>query len=580
MKPTIGIRPVIDGRQFGVRESLEEQTLGMARAAKALIEGECFYASGEPAECVVTPFTIGGGAQAARAAEYFAERNVCATLSVTPCWAYGSETMDTSPLTFKAVWGFNGTERPGAVYLAAAMAAHAQDGLPAFAVYGRDVQDAADTAIPPDVKEKLLRFARCALAAGQMRGGAYVGIGGVSMGIAGSYTGADFLLRYLGMRPEWVDMTEALRRIELGIYDKAEFAAAHEWTRRRCRQGPDYNTGPNPGNPRPMSHDEQWAFCVKLALVTRDIIKGNPALAADGWLEEAEGRGGIAGGFQGQRQWTDHWPNADFAEAILNSSFDWSGPRRPCILATENDHLNGVTMLMQHLLTGKASVFADVRTYWSPAAAERASGIASSGRAGGGFIHLINSGAAALDGAAPGGEFKRWWDVTEADIDAMLAATDWPPANLGYFRGGGFSSHFKTLTEIPVTLARVNLVAGLGPVMQIAEGHTVVLPDAMHRALDERTDKTWPTTWFAPRLTGRGAFTDVYSVMAAWGANHAAFTHGHIGADLLTLASMLRIPAAMHNCETPFRPHVWGAFGTADPESADYRACERFGAMY
>ncbi|MGN1305881.1 MAG: L-fucose isomerase [Oscillospiraceae bacterium] len=589
MNPRIGIRPVIDGRQFGIRESLEVQTMNMAKSAKELIEANCFYPDGTHVECVIGPCTIGGGAEAYKTEEFFSTQNVCATLSVTPCWCYGMETMDTNPLTVKAVWGFNGTERPGAVYLAAIMAAHAQKKLPAFAIYGRDVKDADDTSIPDDVKEKLLRFARCAVAVGCMRNKAYVGIGGVSMGIAGAYCNADFMQHYLGIRPEWVDMTEILRRIKLNIFDKDEYEKALEWTKKNCPEGMDVNTAPNKGNPDVMSKDEQWEFCVKMALIIRDIMLGNEKLDEMGWHEEANGRNAIYGGFQGQRQWTDWLPNADFAESILNSSFDWNGNKRPSILATENDGLNGTAMLFGNLLTGTASIFADVRTYWSPEAVERVTGMKPEGKAANGFIHLINSGAAAIDGTGLAKDengnnlIKQWWKVTDDDKKDILGATDWCQANLGYFRGGGFSSHFRTQAEMPVTMIRVNIVDGVGPVLQLAEGYTVVLPDEMHRPLDERTDKTWPTTWFVPNLVeGKAAFRDVYSVMANWGANHGSLTYGHIGKDLITLASMLRIPVAMHNVpdEELYRPHCWSAFGTADPEGADYRACSSYGPLY
>ncbi len=580
----IGIRPTIDGRWGGIREGLEEQTIAMANAAKQLIESNLTYTDGTPLECVVSPCTIGGGAEAARCAEFFTAQRVCATLTVTPCWCYGSETMDLDPLTVKAVWGFNGTERPGAVYLAAAMAAHAQRGLPAFSIYGHDVQDKDDRSIPADVAEKILRFARCAAAVGEMRNKAYVGIGGVSMGIAGSYCDADFLQRYLGVRAEWVDMTELLRRIDLQIYDQIEYEKALAWVKVNCHVGMDINTHPK----EDAEKEADWQFCVKMTLIIRDILCGNQKLAEIGRYEEALGRNAAFGGFQGQRMWTDYKPNGDFSEAILNSSFDWNGAREPVVLATENDSLNGVAMLFGKLLTATASVFADVRTYWSPEAVERVTGHRPEGRAKNGFIHLINSGAAALDatGAATDESgcpsIKPWWKVTDGDIQAMLAATDWCPANLGYFRGGGYSSHFKTLAQMPVTLIRVNIIKGLGPVLQLAEGYTVTLPDEMHRMLDDRTDKTWPTTWFAPNLMGEGAFTDVYSVMANWGANHGAFTYGHIGAELITLASMLRIPVSMHNvCRAQiFRPHAWAAFGTQDLESADYRACTAYGPLY
>ncbi|HAN44126.1 MAG TPA: L-fucose isomerase [Ruminococcaceae bacterium] len=583
-KAKIGIRPIIDGRMFGVRESLEEKTMNMALAAKKLIEENIFYADGTPAECVIAQSTIGGGAEAGACADYFASQNVCATLSVTPCWCYGSETMDINPTTIKAVWGFNGTERPGAVYLAAVMAAHAQRGLPAFSIYGSDVQDVTDNSIPEDVAEKILRFARCAVAVGQMRNKAYVNIGGVSMGIAGSICDADFFQKYLGIRAEWVDMTEVLRRIELEIYDKDEYKKALGWIKANCPEGFDKNAVPHTRQQK----DAEWEFVAKMTLICRDIMLGNPKLKEIGWSEEANGRNAILAGFQGQRMFSDWKPNGDFTEAILNTTFDWNGKKQPTIFATENDGLNGITMLFQNLLTGQASVFADVRTYWSPEAVKRVTGKAPTGKAANGFIHLINSGAAALDacgrvtddnGAAV---MKQWWNMSEQDISACLKATDWCPADLGYFRGGGYSSHFNTSAQMPVTMARINLIDGLGPVLQIAEGYTVVLPDDMHKALEQRTDPTWPTTWFAPRLTGEGAFASVYSVMANWGANHGAFTYGHIGKDLITLASMLRIPVSLHNIPDAelYRPHAWAAFGTKDLEGADYRACKTYGPIY
>lgn len=582
--PKIGIRPAIDGRWFGVRESLEGQTMNMANMAKTLIESSLTYPDGTPVQCVIAPSTIGGGAEAAKCAEFFGTQNVCATLTVTPCWCYGSETMDMDPLTVKAVWGFNGTERPGAVYLAAVLAAHAQKGLPAFSIYGHDVQDRNDTSIPCDVEEKILRFGRCAIAVGLMRNKAYVNIGSVSMGIGGSICDPAFFQKYLGIRAEWVDMTEILRRVQLEIYDHEEFARALEWTKKNCKEGADTNENPHSREQK----DAEWEFVVKMTLIIRDIMLGNENLKQIGWEEEALGRNAILGGFQGQRMWTDWQPNGDFAEAILNSSFDWNGKRQPVTLATENDGLNGVAMLFGNLLTGTASIFADVRTYWSPEAVERVTGQKLTSLAENGFIHLINSGAAALDGTGLAkdengkGLIKKWWQVNDSDIEAMTDATHWSPASLGYFRGGGFSSSFKTQTEMPVTLIRVNLIDGLGPVLQIAEGYTVILPDEIHDILDKRTDPTWPTTWFVPTLTGEGAFKDVYSVMANWGANHGSFTYGHIGKDLITLASMLRIPVAMHNVadEAIYRPHSWSAFGTKELESADYRACETYGALY
>lgn len=583
--PKIGIRPTIDGRWGGIREGLETQTMNMAKSAKALIESTITYADGTPVQVVIADSTIGGGKEAALCAEKFARENVCATLTVTPCWCYGSETMDMDPITVKAVWGFNGTERPGAVYLAAVLAAHAQKGLPAFSIYGKDVQDLDDTTIPEDVTEKILRFARCAVAVGAMRNKAYVNIGAVAMGIMGSYCDADFFQKYLGIRAEWVDMSEIIRRVQLEIYDHDEYEKAYPWVKQHCPEGLDKNA-------KPFSEEEkekQWQFVTKMTMIIRDIMLGNDKLNDIQRYEEAIGRNAIAAGFQGQRMWTDFMPNGDFAEAITNSSFDWNGKKEPLILATENDTLNGVAMLFEKLLNHRASIFADVRTYWSAEAVERVVGRRPEGLAANGFIHLINSGAAALDAtgcaqdAKGQGTMKKWWDMSEQDIDACLKATDWCPADLGYFRGGGFSSHFCTHAQMPVTMVRMNLVQGIGPVMQIAEGYTVVLDEQMHKILDDRTDKTWPTTWFVPRLDENNpAFKDVYSVMANWGANHGTFTYGHIGKDCITLASMLRIPVSMHNLpETElFRPHSWAAFGTKDIESADYRACAAYGPLY
>lgn len=591
--PKIGIRPVIDGRWGGVRESLEVQTMNMAKSAKALIEGTLRYADGTPVQCVIGCTTIGSGAEAAKVADQFSSENICATLSVTPCWCYGSETMDLDPKTIKAVWGFNGTERPGAVYLAAAMAAHAQRGLPAFSIYGHDVQDMTDTSIPEDVAEKIIRFARGAIAVGQMRNKAYVNIGGISMGIAGSYCDANFMQKYLGLRAEWVDLTEVLRRMTLEIYDKAEYEKAIEWIKANCKEGFDKNAGKNFPEiilkSKVVPADKDWEFIAKFSIIVRDILFGNEKLSEMGWHEEALGRNGIVGGFQGQRQWTDWLPNGDFTEAIMASSFDWNGKKAPFALATENDTLNGIAMLFANLLTGKAPCFHDVRTYWSPDAVRRVTGKDLEGKAANGIIHLINSGATALDctGASKdengNGTIKEWWNMTDEDIAACIEATDWCRADYEYFRGGGFSSHFRTRAEMPVTMIRVNIIDGVGPTIQIAEGYTVDLPDDVHEKLDKRTDPTWPTTWFAPNLCGKDAFRDVYSVMANWGANHGVTVHGHVGADVITLASMLRIPVSMHNVpdEKVYRPQSWGGFGKGEDLTAtDYRACETYGPLY
>jgi len=584
--PAIGIRPIVDSRRMGIRDALEGKVAQMAQSAKRLIEEHVFYADGTPVKVVVFPGSIAGGEEAARCAAYFEERNVAATLSVTPSWCYPLETIDLSPLTIKAIWGFNGTERPGAVYLASALAAHNQMNRPCYSIYGRDVQDMEDETIPADVQEKILRFARCAIVVGQMRNRAYVGFGAVSMGIMGSFLDPLFYVQYLGMRPEWVDMTEILRRMDQGIYDEEEFQRGLKWVKEKCPEGSD----PNPASRAHTREqkDEEWEFVVKMTIIIKDIMQGNEKLAEKGFAEEALGRNAIFGGFQGQRMWTDYKPNADFTEAILNSTFDWNGKRAPYVFATENDNLNGLAMLFGNLLTGKASGFSDVRCYWSPEAVYRVTGWKPEGEAAGGFIHLINSGSTCLDAAGKSLDesgnpvMKPWWEMTDQDIEACLAATDWCPAELCQFRGGGYSSHFRTDAQMPLTMVRVNLVEGIGPVLQIAEGSSIVLPREVHQKIDERTDPTWPTTWFVPRVTGEGAFRDVYSVMASWGANHGAFIHGHVGADLITLASMLRIPVAMHNVEDKeiFRPHVWDSFGTKDKEAADFAACKAYGPLY
>ena len=584
--PKIGIRPVIDGRWGGVRESLEAQTMAMAENAAKLISENLKYPDGTPVQCVVGCTTIGGGAEAARVAEQFSTQNVTATLSVTPCWCYGSETMDMDKDTIKGVWGFNGTERPGAVYLAAVLAAHAQKGLPAFGIYGKDVQEADATEIPEDVKEKLLRFGRAAVAAATMRGKSWLQIGSICMGIAGSIVDSSFMEEYLGMRVESVDEVEIIRRMTEGIYDEAEFEKAMSWTKSHCREGWDKN--PEIVKRSDEQKERDWEFVVKMMCIIKDLMNGNPSLPK-GREEEMVGHNAIAAGFQGQRQWTDFYPNGDYAEALLNSSFDWNGAREPYVLATENDTLNGIGMLFMKLLTGRAQIFADVRTYWSPEAVKRTTGYELEGIAkeAGGFLHLINSGAACLDACGEvkdengNGVMKPFWEMTEEDQKACLDATEWCCADSGYFRGGGFSSRYLTRAEMPATMIRLNIVKGLGPVLQICEGYTVNLPDEVSDKLWKRTDYTWPCTWFTPRTTGQGAFKTAYDVMNNWGANHGAISYGHIGADLITLASILRIPVCMHNVpeEDIFRPAAWNAFGM-DKEGQDYRACAAYGPLY
>ncbi|MDF1550064.1 MAG: L-fucose isomerase [Bacteroidales bacterium] len=582
--PKIGIRPTIDGRRNGVRESLEEQTMNLAKAVAIFLEETLRHPNGSKVECVISDTTIGGVAEAAATSEKFKREGVGVSLTVTPSWCYGSETIDMDSFIPKAIWGFNGTERPGAVYLAAALAGHNQKGLPAFGIYGKEVQDAGNNNIPEDVKEKILRFVRSGLAVANMKEKSYLSMGSVSMGIAGSIVDTSFFQEYLGMRCEFVDMSEFIRRINENIYDTVEFERALNWVRANCKEGKDYN--PFEKQKSKEQKDKEWDFVVKMTLIARDLMVGNPILNHLGFGEEALGHNAIAGGFQGQRQWTDHFPNGDFMEAILCSSFDWNGIRQPYLLATENDSLNAVSMLFGHLLTGAAQVFSDVRTYWSPDAVKRITGYELDGLAKHGIIHLINSGSSALDGTGEQSvngkpAMKPWWEINEQEAQMCIDNTSWGAAINEYFRGGGFSSCFKTKGGMPITLSRVNLVKGLGPVMQIAEGYTVALPEKVHQELNERTNPSWPTTWFAPILTGEGNFKDVYSVMSNWGANHGAFTYGHIGADLITLASMLRIPVSMHNVDVDkiYRPGAWSAFGM-DAEGADYRACATYGPLY
>ena len=586
--PVIGIRPTIDGRRgvLKVRESLEDQTMGMAKRAAKLFEENLRYPNGEPVKVVIADTTIGRVAEAAACADKFRREGVDITLTVTPCWCYGAETMDMDTHTIKGVWGFNGTERPGAVYLASVLATHAQKGLPAFGIYGHDVQDLDDTNIPADVEEKLLRFGRAALAAASMRGKSYLQIGSICMGIGGSIINTDFIEDYLGMRVESVDEVEIIRRMTEEIYDKEEYKKALEWTKKYCIEGFDKN--PEELQKTREQKDADWDFVVKMMVIIKDLMRGNDSLPA-GCEEESVGHNAIAAGFQGQRQWTDFYPNCDFPEAMLNTSFDWNGAREPYILATENDVLNGIGMLFMKLLTGRAQMFADVRTYWSGEAVKRVTGYELDGKAkdSNGIIHLINSGACCLDANGEAkdengnGLIKKWWEITEDDQKAIMANSTWNYADIGYFRGGGYSSRFVTKAEMPATMIRLNLVKGLGPVLQIAEGWTVALPDDVTDALWKRTDYTWPCTWFAPRTTGEGAFKSAYEVMNNWGANHGAISYGHIGADIITLASMLRIPVCMHNVpeEKIFRPAAWNAFGM-DKEGADYRACATFGPMF
>ncbi|MBQ9985739.1 MAG: L-fucose isomerase, partial [Oscillospiraceae bacterium] len=430
--PVIGIRPTIDGRRgpLKVRESLEVQTMNMAKSAAELFTKNLRYSNGEPVKVVIADTTIGRVAEAAACADKFRREGVDITLTVTPCWCYGAETMDMDPNTIKAVWGFNGTERPGAVYLASVLATHSQKGLPAFGIYGSEVKDCDDTEIPSDVEEKLLRFGRAAVAVATMRGKSYLQIGSICMGIGGSIINTDFIEDYLGMRVESVDEVEVIRRMTEGIYDKAEYEKALAWAKKNCIEGFDKN--PEDMQRSRAEKDADWEFVVKMMIIIKDLMNGNPNLP-EGCEEERVGHNAIAAGFQGQRQWTDFYPNCDFPEAMLNTSFDWNGAREPYILATENDVLNGLGMLFMKLLTNRPQMFADVRTYWSAESVKRCTGYDIEGVAkeSGGFIHLINSGACCLDANGEARDengnavMKQWFDVTEADQKAIMENTTW-----------------------------------------------------------------------------------------------------------------------------------------------------------
>jgi L-fucose isomerase len=587
--PVIGIRPIIDAREgmLNVRASLEELTMRMAHQAKELLEENVRYSDGEKVKVVIADTTIGRVAESAACAAKFKKEGVDITLSVSPCWCYGSETMDTDPMTIKGVWGLNATERPGAVYLACVLADYARKGLPAFGIYGDTVQDFEDKTIPSDVKEKIVRFGTAAVAAATMRGKSYLQVGAQCMGISGSMIDPDFFEEYLGMRVESVDEVEVLRRIDKGIYDRDEFEKAKKWVSTYCPTGFDKN--PKEAQKGKEEIEKDWDFTIKCALILKDLMNGNPKLKEMGWSEESLGHNAIAAGFQGQRQWTDAYPDTDFPETILNTGFDWNGAREPYSFATENDTLNCATMMLLKLLTGRAQMFADVRTCWTDRSMKEQYKYELTGHAGEakGFIHLINSGACCLEACGEmkdgkgNAEIKRFWESSEKDREACLKATTWNTSDLGYFRGGGFSSRFMTRSEMPMTMARINIVKGVGPVLQLVEGWSVDLPEKIADAIWKRTDYTWPCTWFTPRVTGKVPFTSAYDVMNNWGANHGAISYGHVGADLITLCSMLRIPVCMHNVpdDKIFRPACWNAYGM-DREGQDYRACKAYGPLY
>jgi len=583
--PVIGIRAVIDPRRK-VYNRTYGQTQDMASSVADYLSDHVKYPNSLPLKCVVYQKCVSNIVEAQECSDYFKHLNVGAVITVATGWCYPLETMLLDAGIPHAVWGFNGTERPGAVFLAALTAACNLKGLPMFKIYGKEVREKDDKRIPEDVGRKLLSFTRAALAASLMKGKSYLSLGTVSMGISGCISDELFFQQYLGMRISYVDMSEIQRRMNKGIYDPEELSKAIEWFSNNCKEGVDYN------DPSLMHTKEQKAEdardSIKLAIIVKDMMKGNQKLQDMGYEEEAAGYGAVAGGFQGQRAWTDQNANGDFMEAILNSTFDWNGRREPIVIATENDSSNAVSMLFGYLLTHTPQIFCDVRTYWSPETVKRITGEELEGRAKGGMIHLLNSGAAALEGSGcltKDGKpvIKPYWEMTEDDIKSCLQSTRWSPAMLDQFLAGGFSSTYSTKGEMPVTITRLNMVYGIGPVLQIAEGYTYEASPNIHMNLLGRTDPTWPSTWFVPNtIPGDAAYNDVYSVMESWGANHCSMSYGHIGSELITLASMLRIPVTMHNVETNnlFRPALWKAYGTKELEAADRYACAALGPLY
>ncbi len=580
--PKIGIRPTIDGRENGVRESLEVQTMTMANTLKSHIENNYCYPDGTPVQVVVAESTIGRYKEATDCEELFEKNNVCASITVTPCWCYGMEVIDLHPTRIKAVWGFNGTERPGAVFLNAVLSAHNQLGLPAFGIYGSEVMDNDRTDIPDDVIPKIDKFIKGALAVGQLKNKSYLQIGGVSMGIAGSLVDFSLFQKYFNMNVVQVDMIEIMRRIDEGIFNPNEFETARAWVSENCTEIPDINK--EHLKLTDLEIEEGLDFVTKMTLIIKDMMHGNEWLRNNGYNEEGLGNNSIAGGFQGQRQWTDYLPNGDFSETILNSSFDWNGPKSPTILSTENDALNGITMLFGHLLTNTAQVFCDVRTYWSPEAIKNLGNFTIDENLEDGMLHLINSGSAALDGTGKMRDengnpvIKPFYDVTDEDMKNCLQATKWPVANREYFRGGGFSTNYLSEGEIPFTMTRVNLVNG-EPSIQIIEGKSIEISNDLYNAINDRTDPTWPSTFFIPN---ENTPLSTYEVMNNWGANHCVLTYGHVGDLFITLASMLRIPVSLHNIEEDriYRPTMWTHYGTLDKTGSDFRTCEKLGPLY
>lgn len=574
----IGIRMLVDNRP-ALRAQQQQALFKLAEQVRLLLEGQVRYGDGVPAQCVIAPQPVGCVRDAAAVSELFRAERVGAVINIARAWAYPAEVMEYDTQLPQAVWGFSGSNYPGTVFMGAAVATAAQRGCPLFKIYGRDIQAGQDLRVPEDVADKLVRFAQCALALATLRGKTYLAVGSMCMGIGASAVDHAFFQCYLGMRTQMVDTAEILRRMEQKIYDPQEYARARRWAKENCREMQD----PNPCALQQPAPQKQvaWDDSVKLALILRDLMQGNPALARQGHPEEAQGCLALAASFQGQRHWTDWQVSSDFAEAVLNSSFDWDGPRRPVTVATENDALQAAAMLMGTLLTGTAQIFCDMRAYWSPQAVQAHFGTVPP-TAEKGFLYLTNSGPAPLDGTLAAGATKPFWAMTAEDMEGCIQHTQWGADKRAVFAGGGFSTSYQAAGGVPMTMVGLSLVKGLGPVLQIIEGETIALQPDLADALTQCTDPTWMRLFFVPRLTQAGVCSSVYNIVESWASNHCTLCGGHRAKAFTTLASMLRIPVCLHNLPPRqlFRPAVWGLYGEPGSTEADFRACQNYGPLY
>lgn len=589
--PTIAITPVADGRT-GAYETHVERTWRMVEKVRSLIRANVALPDGTPVNVVIAPEIVYGARTGARAQAVYSRAGVCANIWVSRSWAYSDELMSAcqgigSSEWQQAAYGLNQTDAPGAVWLKAFTAAMDEKKRPIFAIYSPDLES-EDGPLCPYVSERILRFARCAAAVAEMRGKNYLSVGSVSMGIIGSDVRRNILLDYLGMGTVSVDMVAIRGRIDRGFYDHAELEKAVRFMQKNFAI--DYGKGR-----RPYKSEALLRECLKMTLIVRDLMIGNPRLAsprigkAQGFqadVEHAQGANAIAAGTQGQRQWTDLYPNFDMTESLLNSSFDWNGFRAPYIVATENDSKNAIGMLVASLITGLPQLFADIRTNWSPASIRQATGIDVDDVAPRGLIDKRNSGAGALDYAldprtlVPEASRETPYRVAAAIrrseaaqarlMKEAAAGTTYLPAILTYFPGDGLSSHYRTPGGIPMTAYRYNVVGNM-LTCSVVEGETVALPDRVADHISNVTDRTWPETFWMPR--------DMSSIeyMTRIGPNHDANSFGLIGADLLTVNAMLRVPVDLHNLagDHIFRPTLWDRFG-----GDDFAACRMLGPLY